>query len=329
MEKVALITGITGQDGSYLSELLLSKGYTVIGLVRRTVCKESDKLTNVSSIVGNDRLILESGDVTDYSSIQRIISHYKPSEVYNLAAQSHVGESFKSPISTADINFIGCLNILESIRNTDVKIKFYQASTSEMYGDNINCPQNENTFFRPVSPYACAKLASHHLVGTYRKSYGIFACSGILFNHESPRRGENFVTRKITKAAARIKLGLQDELRLGNLEAQRDWGFAGDYVNAMYLMLQHSEADDYVVATGDTNSVQDFLNYTFEHAGLDPEKYVVIDPEFYRPCEVPRLWGDPSKAKRVLGWNPEVDFKELAIMMYESDFKKESLKTKP
>lgn len=323
MEKIALVTGVTGQDGSYLSELLLSKGYTVVGLVRRTVCKQSDKLDNISSLVSDNKMILESGDVTDYSSIQRIISKYRPCEVYNLAAQSHVGESFKSPISTADINYMGCLNILEAIKNTDKNIKFYQASTSEMFGDNTNCPQNENTTFVPVSPYACAKLGAHHLVGTYRKSYGIFACSGILFNHESPRRGEHFVTRKITLAAARIKLGLQDELRLGNLEALRDWGFAGDYVNAMYLMLQHSEPDDYVVATGETNSVQGFLEYTFEHAGLNIDDHVVIDPKFYRPCEVPKLWGDPSKAKRVLGWEPKVTFKDLAIMMYESDLANE------
>lgn len=326
MEKVALITGINGQDGSYLAEHLLEKNYTVVGLERRTVCESADKMRNISHINGSERLVIEQGDVTDLSSLQRIVDEYRPQEIYNLAAQSHVGVSFRTPLSTTEINLNGCLNLLETIRLIDPKIKFYQASTSEMFGDNIKCPQNENTYFSPVSPYACAKLASHHLVGTYRKSYGIFACSGILFNHESPRRGENFVTRKITKAAARIKMGLQDELRLGNLEAQRDWGFAGDYVRAMHMMLQHSEADDYVVATGETNSVQDFLQYVFDYAGLSVEEHVIIDPKFYRPCEVPKLWGDPSKIKRILGWQPNVSFKELAIMMYESDLNEIKIK---
>jgi GDPmannose 4,6-dehydratase len=326
MEKIAIVSGVTGQDGSYLSELLLERGYSVVGLERRTVCENADKRKNINHLLENKRFILEDADVSDFASIQRIISEYNPEEVYNLAAQSHVGNSFKTPISTSQINYFGCLNFLESIRLTNPKIKFYQASTSEMFGDNIKCPQNENTTFSPVSPYACAKLASHHVVGTYRKSYGIFACSGILFNHESPRRGENFVTRKITKAAARIKLGLQDELRLGNLEAQRDWGFAGDYVEAMHLMLQHRYPDDYVVATGETNSVEQFLHYVFDYAGLDVEKCVIIDPKFYRPCEVPKLWGDPSKAKRILGWEPKVTFKELAIMMYEEDFRSEMTK---
>jgi len=325
-EKIAFITGVNGQDGSYLAEHLLERDYTVIGLERRTVADTKDKRKNLSSVLNSPRLILEQGDVTDFSSIMRIISYYKPHEVYNLAAQSHVGTSFKAPMSTSDINFNGCLNLLETIRMVDTKIKFYQASTSEMFGDNTRCPQNENTYFSPVSPYACAKLASHHLVQTYRKSYGIHASSGILFNHESPRRGENFVTRKITKAAARIKLGLQKELRLGNLNAERDWGYAGDYVKAMHLMLQHETPDDYVIATGVLNSVQGFLEYVFGHAGLDIDDHVIIDPEFYRPCEVPKLWGDPSKAKRILDWEAEVSYKELAIMMYESDLEKESLK---
>ena len=325
-EKVAFVTGINGQDGSYLAERLLSENYTVVGLERRTVSETKDKRKNLENILSSDRLILEQGDVTDFSSLMRIVSYYKPEEVYNLAAQSHVATSFKAPMSTSDINFNGCLNLLETIRMVDPKIKFYQASTSEMYGDNTKCPQNENTHFSPVSPYACAKLASHHLVQTYRKSYGMHACSGILFNHESPRRGENFVTRKITKAAARIKLGLQTELRLGNLEAERDWGFAGDYVKAMHMMLQHETADDYVIATGVLNSVQGFLKCVFDHAGLQIDDCVIIDPKFYRPCEVPRLWGDPDKAKRILGWEPSVSYGELAIMMYESDLKKESLK---
>ncbi len=326
-EKVAFITGINGQDGSYLAEYLLSKDYTVVGLERRTVSEVKDKRKNLENILSNDRLILEQGDVTDFSSLMRIISYYKPKEVYNLAAQSHVGTSFKAPMSTSDINFNGCLNLLETIRMVDTKIKFYQASTSEMYGDNVKCPQNENTYFSPVSPYACSKLAAHHLVQTYRKSYNIHASSGILFNHESPRRGENFVTRKITKAAARIKLGLQDELRLGNLKAERDWGFAGDYVKAMYLMLKQDSPDDYVVATGVLNSVEGFLYNVFNHAGLSVDDHVVIDPKFYRPCEVPRLWGDAAKARRILGWSAKVSFKDLAVMMYESDLKKETFKS--
>lgn len=323
MEKKAFVTGISGQDGSYLAELLLDRDYTVIGLERRTVCDSKHKMKNIGHLLNNERLIIEQGDVTDLPSLQRIVDEYRPQEIYNLAAQSHVGTSFKSPVSTSEINLNGCLNLLETIRLLDPKIKFYQASTSEMFGDNVKCPQNENTHFSPVSPYACAKLAAHHMVGTYRKSYNIFACSGILFNHESPRRGENFVTRKITKAAARIKMGLQDELRLGNLEAQRDWGFAGDYVEVMHKMLHHSEPDDYVVATGETNSVQDFLNYVFDYAELNVEDHVIIDSKFYRPCEVPKLWGDPSKAKRILGWQPKVSFKELAIMMYEADYERE------
>lgn len=318
--KIALITGVNGQDGSYLSEFLLQKGYTVIGLVRRTASSQSEKLKNIKNILNNSSFILESGDITDYSCIHYLVEKYRPNEIYNLAAQSHVGMSFSSPISTGDINFLGVLNILEVIKNSDRKIKFYQASTSEMFGDNLNCPQNENTRFSPVSPYACSKLASHHMVSTYRKSYNLFACSGILFNHESPRRGEEFVTKKITKAAARIKLGLEKEIRLGNISAHRDWGYAGDYIKAMWLMLQHNEPDDYVICTGETHSVREFLNYIFEYAKLDLEKYLIIDPKFYRPCEVPKLWGDFSKAKRILGWEPETNFKELAIMMFEEDY---------
>lgn len=327
-EKVALITGITGQDGSYLAELLLDKNYTVVGLIRRTVSENQEKLKNLKNVIDNERLILEHGDVTDFSSMTRLITEFMPCEIYNLAAQSHVGTSFKCPASTLEINLNGCLNILENIRLINPKIKFYQASTSEMFGDNTRCPQNENTVFQPVSPYACAKLAAHHIVQTYRKSYGIHASSGILFNHESPRRGENFVTRKITKAAARIKLGLQSELRLGNLEAQRDWGFAGDYVKAMWQMLQQEKPDNYVIATGELNSVEDFLNYVFKIAGLDVEKHVVIDPKFYRPCEVPKLWGDPSKAKRILNWAAETSYVDLAKLMYEKDYEEQSGKIK-
>ena len=327
-EKIAFIPAITGQDGSYLGEFLLEKNYTVVGLIRRTVSDNQEKLKNLSNVIDNERLILEHGDVTDFPSMTRIITQFMPSEIYNLAAQSHVGTSFKCPASTLEINLNGCLNLLENIRLINPKIKFYQASTSEMFGENTRCPQNENTIFQPVSPYACAKLAAHHIVQTYRKSYGIHASSGILFNHESPRRGENFVTRKITKAAARIKLGLQSELRLGNLEAQRDWGYAGDYVKAMWLMLQQENSDNYVIATGQLNSVQDFLNYVFEIAGLSVEDHVVIDPKFYRPCEVPKLWGDASKAKRILNWRAETSYADLAKLMYEKDYEEQSKKVK-
>jgi GDPmannose 4,6-dehydratase len=326
VKKTAIITGVTGQDGSYLSELLLSKDYRVIGTYRRTVSDFANKTQNISHILEDKNFILEEADVTDSASLYRLVHQYQPDEYYNLAAQSHVGTSFKTPVSTTEINLMGCLYALEAIRLQKPSCRFYQASTSEMFGDNIECPQGINTRFSPVSPYACAKLAAHHMVGTYRKSYGIFATSGILFNHESPRRGENFVTRKITKAAARIKLGLQDELRLGNLTAERDWGHAADFVRGMYMMLQQDTADDFVLATGKTNSVQQFLDYVFQRAALDPKEYVVIDPEFYRPCEVPRLWGNPKEAMTELKWQPEYDFEKLAIEMYESDLKKEKEK---
>ena len=323
MSKVAIVTGVTGQDGSYLSDLLLEKGYTVIGIHRRTVNSFESKTENISHLLGNRNFILEEADVTDSASLYRLVHKYQPDEYYNLAAQSHVGTSFKTPTSTTEINLMGCLYALEAIRLQKPSCKFYQASTSEMFGDNTKCPQGMGTSFSPVSPYACAKLAAHHMVGTYRKSYGIFGCSGILFNHESPRRGENFVTRKITKAAARIKLGLQDELRLGNLTAQRDWGHAADFVKGMWLMMQHETPDDYVLATGKTHSVQEFLEYVFDYAGLNIKDHVVIDPKFYRPCEVPKLWGDPGKAISTLRWKHEYDFEMLALEMYESDLQKE------
>ncbi len=326
MNKTALITGVTGQDGSYLSDLLIDKGYTVIGTYRRSVSDFSNKTQNISHLLDDRNFILEEADVTDSASLYRLVHQYQPDEYYNLAAQSHVGTSFKTPVSTTEINLMGCMYALEAIRLQKPSCKFYQASTSEMFGDNTRCPQGLGTEFSPVSPYACAKLAAHHMVGTYRKSYGIHASSGILFNHESPRRGENFVTRKITKAAARIKLGLQDELRLGNLSAQRDWGHAQDFVRGMWMMLQRQEPDDYVLATGRTNSVQQFLEYVFEFAELDIKKHVVIDPKFYRPCEVPKLWGDPGKAMTVLEWVPEYDFETLALEMYEADYAKEKSK---
>lgn len=324
MSKTAIITGVTGQDGSYLSDLLLEKGYTVVGTYRRSVSDFANKTQNISHLLDNRNFILEEADVTDSASLYRLVHEHQPDEYYNLAAQSHVGTSFKTPVSTTEINLMGCLYALEAIRLQKPSCKFYQASTSEMFGDNTKCPQGMQTTFSPVSPYACAKLAAHHMVGTYRKSYGIFACSGILFNHESPRRGENFVTRKITKAAARIKLGVQDELRLGNLSAQRDWGHAADFVRGMWMMLQHETAGDYVLATGKTNSVQQFLEYVFDYAGLDIKEHVVIDPKFYRPCEVPKLWGNPDKAMMELSWFPEYDFEMLAMEMFEEDLRKET-----
>ncbi len=323
MIKTALITGVTGQDGSYLSDLLLSKGYRVVGLVRRTVASNDEKNKNISHILNNSNFILESGDITDSSSLWRIIDKYQPVEIYNLAAQSHVGESYLSPVSTSEIDALGPLHILEAIRNINKSIKFYQASTSEMFGD-IPGPQNEKTPFSPVSPYACAKVFAHNMTATYRKSYNIFACSGILFNHESPRRGENFVTRKITKAAARIKLGKQDILELGNIDTHRDWGFAGDYVEAMWLMLQQEDPQDFVISTGVTHSVREFVQLVFEYAGLNIEKQMRINGNLFRPHDVPHLLGDSSKAKNVLGWTAKTNLKQLAQMMYDFDLKKES-----
>lgn len=321
--KTALITGVSGQDGSYLAELLLEKGYRVIGLVRRSAM-EDKKLYNIEHLLDNPSLILENGDLTDSASIWRLVQQYKPDEFYNLAAQSHVGVSFTSPESTFEINATGVLNCLEAIRNISPKTRFYQASTSEMFGDNMSAPQSEDTILSPVSPYACGKVAAHNLVVNYRKAYGIFACSGILFNHESERRGEQFVTRKVTKAAARIKLGLQSELRLGNLDAKRDWGYAKEYVEAMWLMLQQAEPDDFVIGTGKTQTIGDLVNAVSEVAGFDLMKYVVIDDKFKRPSEVPLLLSDPSKAKNKLGWEAKTSFKQLIKIMYEADLAKES-----
>lgn len=321
MDKTAIISGITGQDGSYLAESLLSKGYRVIGTLRYTSSDTTSKLKNISSIIDNEMLILEYCDITDYSAVNNLVSKYNPDEIYNLAAQSHVGVSYKNPISTININISGTINFLESIRINNKKIKFYQASTSEMFGINTLCPQNEETFMLPISPYAAAKLCSHNLVNIYRDSYGLFACCGILFNHESERRGENFVTRKITKAAAAIKMGLQDKLYLGNINAYRDWGHAREYVEAMYLILQCEQPEDFVICSGETNTVEDFLKYVFDYAGLNTEEHVVISQELYRPSEVPKLWGDYSKAKKILGWEPKIKCKELAQIMYEYDLK--------
>jgi GDPmannose 4,6-dehydratase len=314
--KTAIITGITGQDGSYLAEFLLQKGYKVVGLKRRTSLICTDRIDN---FYGNENFELRYFDLNDTGCMWRLLTEYKPDEIYNLAAQSHVRVSFDVPENTVDGIAMGTLRLLEAARNVVPDVRFYQASSSEMFGDNPVYPQDENTKLMPASPYACAKVFAHNLIRNYRESYGLHASSGILFNHESPKRGETFVTRKITMAAARIKMGLQDKLLLGNLDAKRDWGFAGDYVKAMWLMLQQDKPDDYVIATGKTYSVKDFLYLVFEHAELDVNKHVRIDSRLFRPQEVPILLGSPTKAQQKLGWKTEVDFKELAIMMYESD----------
>ncbi len=318
--KTALITGVTGQDGSYLAEFLLAQGYHVVGVKRRTSIISTWRIDH---LLDNPNFELRYSSLQDTTSMYRLLEEYKPSEIYNLAAQSHVRVSFENPEETADTVAMGTLRLLEAARFVCPNSKFYQASSSEMYGDNPKAPQNEKTRMTPASPYACSKLFSHNLIRNYRLGYGMFACSGILFNHESPRRGETFVTRKITKAAARIKLGLQKELKLGNLDAKRDWGFAGDYVKAMWLMLQHDEPSDYVVATGETHTVREFLNEVFAHAELNPEDFVKIDKRLFRPHEVPLLLGDATKAKTVLNWEPSVKFSELAKLMYEADLEEE------
>ena len=321
--KKALITGITGQDGSYLTELLLKKGYEVCGIVRRSSTFGTERIDHLyKDPHQGPKLKLVYGDLTDGGNLSTIINDIKPDEVYNLGAQSHVRVSFDTPVYTVDADALGTLRLLEAIRSCDKKIRFYQASSSEMYGKVLETPQTEKTPFYPRSPYACAKVYSFWQTVNYREAYGIFGCNGILFNHESPRRGETFVTRKITRAATRIKLGLQDKLYLGNIEAKRDWGFAGDYVEAMWLMLQQDEPDDYVVATGETHSVREFLDEVFGHLDLNWQKYVEIDERYFRPAEVDLLLGDPAKAKKVLNWEPEVTFKALAKMMVESDMEK-------
>lgn len=316
--KTAIITGITGQDGSYLAELLLSKGYKVIGAKRRSSLICTDRIDN---IFGHDNFHMEYFDLNDTGCIYRLLAKYRPHEFYNLAAQSHVRVSFDIPENTVDGIAMGTLRILEAIRNTLPNCKFYQASSSEMFGDNPNYPYDENSKLMPASPYACAKVFAHNLVRNYRESYDLFACSGILFNHESPRRGETFVTRKITLAAAMIKEGLQEKLYLGNLDAHRDWGFAGDYVEAMWLMLQQEKPEDFVISTGETHSVKEFLELVFEAAGLDINQHVEIDERLFRPHEVPYLLGDCTKAKQKLGWTPKIAFKELAKLMFEEDLK--------
>ena len=315
MKKVALITGITGQDGSYLAELLLEKGYRVVGMTRRT---STDVHERISHLI--DSIEFVSGDLLDQTSITSIVDRVRPQEVYNLAAQSYVPTSWGQPVLTGEFTALGVTRVLEAIRAVDPSIRFYQASSSEMFGKVHESPQKETTPFYPRSPYGVAKVYGHWITVNYRESYKLFACSGILFNHEAPRRGKEFVTRKITDGVARIKLGLAKELRLGNLDAQRDWGFAGDYVRAMWLMLQQEQPDDYVIATGKTHSVRDFAKAAFEAAGLGSyERYVVVDPTFVRPAEVDLLIGDASKAKRVLGWEPTVDFHALVEMMVRAD----------
>jgi len=318
--KVALVTGITGQDGSYLAELLLEKGYYVVGLKRRTsvICTE-----RIDHIYEHENFKIEYFDLSDTGCMYRLLQKYKPDEVYNLAAQSHVRVSFEVPENTVDGIAMGTLRFLEAIRNTLPTCRFYQASSSEMFGDNPNYPFNEESTLMPASPYACAKVFAHHLIRNYRESYGLYACSGILFNHESPRRGETFVTRKITLAAANIVAGHQKHVELGNLEAYRDWGFAGDYAKAMWLMLQQDKPEDFVISTGETHSVQEFLETVFTTAGLTPvSQYVKINPRLFRPHEVPYLIGDSSKAKKILGWTPEYKFEDLAKLMYSEDYKK-------
>ncbi len=323
MSKKALITGITGQDGSYLAELLLAKDYEVHGVIRRASTFNTSRLDPIYSDPhsGRARLFLHYGDLSDASALARLLGKIQPEEVYNLAAQSHVRVSFDSPEYTTDITATGCVRLLEAIRETGIKPRFYQASSSEMFGKVREIPQTENTPFHPRSPYGCAKVYAHWITVNYREAYGLHASSGILFNHESPRRGETFVTRKITRALAHILAGLQDKVYLGNLEAKRDWGYAREYVEAMWLMLQQDQADDYVIATGETHSIREFLDVAFGHAGLSWEKYVAIDERYYRPAEVDMLIGDPRKAKRQLGWEPKTKFVDLVKLMVDADVK--------
>ncbi|MCU1374382.1 MAG: GDP-mannose 4,6-dehydratase [Actinomycetia bacterium] len=318
MQKRALITGITGQDGSYLAELLLEKDYEVIGMVRRSSTTNFERIAHLQ-----DRLVLDpytsSGDLLDEASLINILREHRPNEVYNLAAQSFVQTSFGQPVLTGEITGLGVTRLLDAIRLVDPDVRFYQASSSEMFGKVQAVPQIESTPFYPRSPYGVAKLYGHWITVNYRESYDLHASSGILFNHESPRRGLEFVTRKITHAVAKIKLGLQQELRLGNLEAERDWGFAGDYVEAMWLMLQQDQPDDFVIATNETHSVREFCQVAFGHAGLNYEDHVVMDERFMRPAEVDQLIGDPAKAEKVLGWKRKTSFQDLVTMMVDAD----------
>jgi GDPmannose 4,6-dehydratase len=319
--KKALITGITGQDGSYLAEWLLGRGYEVHGIIRRASTFNTSRIDGLyrDPHINDVRLFLHYGDMTDSMTLVKLLARIEPDEIYHLAAQSHVRVSFDIPEYTGDVTALGTVRILEALRETRLPARFYQASSSEMYGEAAEVPQRETTPFRPRSPYAAAKLYAYWVTVNYREAHGVFACNGILFNHESPRRGETFVTRKITRAVGAIKAGRQDLLHLGNLEARRDWGFAPDYVRAMWLMLQQPRPDDYVVATGEAHSVREFLEAAFSCAGLDWERYVRISPRYYRPTDVDLLVGDASKARKVLGWTPSVSFKELVELMVEAD----------
>ncbi len=323
MSKIALITGITGQDGSYLAELLLAKGYEVHGIVRRSSSFNTDRIDHIyrDPHESDAKLFLHYGDLTDGQNLTNLVLDVQPDEIYNLGAQSHVRVSFDAPAYTVQVVGIGALNVLEAARqlNKTHSTKVYQASSSEMFGDVIETPQTERTPFQPQSPYACAKVYAFHQTVNYRNAYDLFAVNGILFNHESPRRGETFVTRKITRAATRIKLGLQDKLFLGNLDAKRDWGYAKDYVEGMWMMLQHDKPDDFVLATGETQTIRQFLDYSFGHLDLDWSKHVEIDPRYFRPTEVNLLLGDPSKAKQALGWTAKTSCKELAELMVDHD----------
>jgi GDPmannose 4,6-dehydratase len=322
MPKKALITGITGQDGSYLTEFLLDRGYEVHGLIRRSSTFNTDRIEHlyVDPHEPKVNLFLHYGDLNDGGQLSNLVYNIHPDEIYHLGAQSHVRVSFDMPEFTGDITGIGVTRLLEAIRRSGIKTKFYQASSSEMFGDAPS-PQNEDTPFRPRSPYAAAKVYAYWMVRNYREGYNLFACNGILFNHESPRRGATFVTRKITRAVARIKHGLQDKLYLGNLEAKRDWGYAPDYVEAMWLMLQHETPEDFVIATGESHSVREFLEEAFSYAGLDWREYVEIDPRYFRPTEVEFLQGDARKANKILGWEPKLDFKGLVRTMVDADIR--------
>ena len=321
MTKTALVSGITGQDGSFLAEVLLEKGYDVYGIIRRSSSFNTDRIDHLyqDPHEKGTRLRLIYGDLNDSSSLNTILRQVQPDEIYNLGAQSHVRVSFDIPEYTAEVTGLGTVRLLEAIREIGMSPKFYQASSSELYGKVFETPQTETTPFYPRSPYACAKAYAYHITVNYRESYGMFACNGILFNHESERRGETFVSRKITRAATRIKVGLQDKLYMGNLDARRDWGYARDYVEAMWMIMNAEEADDYVVATGETHSVREFLEKTFGYLDLDWEKYVEIDPRYFRPAEVDLLLGDASKVREKLGWQPKVTFDDLVKLMTDHD----------
>jgi GDPmannose 4,6-dehydratase len=323
MAKTALITGITGQDGSFLTELLLAKGYDVYGIIRRSSSFNTDRIDHLyeDPHEKGTRLRLLYGDLNDSSSLNTILRHVQPDEIYNLGAQSHVRVSFDIPEYTGEVTGLGTVRLLEAIREAGIQPRFYQASSSELYGKVVETPQTETTPFHPRSPYACAKAYAYHITVNYRESYGMFACNGILFNHESERRGETFVSRKICRAATRIKLGLQEKLYMGNLEARRDWGYAKDYVEAMWIMLNADEPDDYVIATGETHSVREFIERAFGYLDLDWQRHVEIDPRYFRPAEVDLLLGDAGKARRKLGWEPKVTFDQLVKLMVDHDLK--------